>query len=83
MFFIKERIIKEALYLLKNKSTIRQTAMVFNISKTTVHKDLTEKLAALDQQLYLKVKEVLANNLKTRHLKGGEQTRKKYKLKGA
>ena len=82
MFFIEKRIIAEGLYIKKNKATIRQTASAFNISKSTIHKDVSERLAFLDKNLYLAVKEILANNLKNRHLKGGEETRRKYKLKG-
>ena len=80
MFFIKKRIIAEALYIKNNKATIREAAAVFNISKSTVHKDMSERLLKIEPNLYLIVKEILTNNLKNRHLKGGEVTRSKYKM---
>ena len=82
MFFIKKRIIAEASYIKEHNATIRKTAEAFNVSKSTVHKDMSERLIKIDQNLFNDIKEILTNNLKTRHLRGGEKTRKKYKLKG-
>ncbi len=76
---IKERVIKEAEYIAKTKATVRQTATVFHFSKSTVHKDVTERLKEIDKSLYKKVKKVLEKNLSERHIRGGEATRKKYK----
>ncbi len=75
---IKERVIREAEYIAENKSTVRQTAFVFHFSKSTVHKDVTERLKELDKELYKKVKKVLDFNFSERHIRGGEATRKKY-----
>ena len=80
MFFIKRRIIKEAEYIIKTNATIRKTASHFNISKSTVHKDIGKRLKSINEDLYMKVREIINNHLETRHLKGGEETRKKYKL---
>jgi len=75
---IKERVIREAEYIAENKSTVRQTAFIFHFSKSTVHKDVTERLKEIDKSLYKKVKKVLDFNLSERHIRGGEATRKKY-----
>ncbi len=75
---IKERVIKEAEYIAETKATVRQTAIVFHFSKSTVHKDVTERLKEIDKLLYEKVKKVLEFNLSERHIRGGEATRKKY-----
>ena len=80
MFFIKKRIISEALYIKEHNATIRRTAKAFNISKSTVHKDITERLKLINHNLYLEIQTILKEHLKTRHLKGGEETRKKYQL---
>ncbi len=75
---IKERVIREAEYIEKTKATVRQTAIVFHFSKSTVHKDVTERLKEMDKSLYKQVKKVLEYNLSERHIRGGEATRKKY-----
>ena len=76
---IKERVFREAEYIVETKSTVRQTALVFHFSKSTVHKDVTERLKELDKSLYKKVKKVLDFNLSERHIRGGEATKRKYK----
>lgn len=79
---VEERIIKEALFALENSATVRKTAEKFGVSKSTVHKDLSQKLYYIDRSLYIKVRRLLNNNLETRHLRGGEATKNKYlKLK--
>ena len=80
MFFIKARIIKEALYIKEKEATIRETASNFNIGKSTVHKDMNIRLKKLNYNLYLEVRKVLDKHLATRHLRGGAKTREKYKL---
>lgn len=65
-------------YIIKNKSTVREAARFFSISKSTVHKDVTEKLYLENRHLYNKVKEVLETNKSERHMRGGEATRRKY-----
>jgi len=77
---IEERCTELAEYIIENKSTVRRTAQRFGISKSTVHKDITEKLEKLNPSLYKDVKQVLELNKAERHLRGGEATKLKYKL---
>ena len=65
-------------YIIDTKATVRQTAKLFNVSKSTVHKDVTEKLRHEDRELYNAVKKVLERNKSERHLRGGEATKQKY-----
>ena len=78
---IKKRIIKEAEYIAKTGATVRETAKVFHFSKSTVHKDVSERLKFIDKDLYKKVKKVLEKNLSERHIRGGLATRNKYQSK--
>ena len=66
-------------YIKKNGATVRHSAGVFNISKSTVHKDVTERLKMKNPALYGEVKKVLEINKNERHIRGGMATRKKYK----
>lgn len=66
-------------YIVENKATVRAAARLFNISKSTVHKDVAERLKYENPPLYMQVKEVLETNKKERHIRGGMATRKKYK----
>lgn len=75
---ISKRVINEAEYMIKTKKTIRDVAREFNVSKSTVHIDLNVRLKNLSDGLYENVKNILYEHLKTRHLRGGESTRKKY-----
>ena len=68
-------------YLIKNRETVRGAAVRFGVSKSTVHKDVTEKLKRINPALYEEVKELLDLNKSERHLRGGEATRQKYRLK--
>lgn len=77
--YIEERAITLAHYVIENKSTVRETAKKFYISKSTVHKDIVERLQSFDKSLYLEVKRVLDENKAERHLRGGLATRKKYR----
>lgn len=65
-------------YIIEHKATVRQTAGEFGISKSTVHKDVSERLKTVKPSLYNDVKEVLNFNKQERHIRGGEATRKKY-----
>ena len=76
---IIDRIVKEAEYIIQTCATVRKTAKVFHFSKSTVHKDVTERLSKVDVDLYKKVQKVLKINLNERHIRGGEATRLKYK----
>lgn len=79
--YIAKRVMDIAQYILQSTSTVRQTAGVFGVSKSTVHKDVTERLPFLNERLAKKVKVILDMNKAERHLRGGEATRKKYKEK--
>ncbi len=74
----KERAEVLGEYMVENFSTVRGCASYFNVSKSTVHKDLAYKLKRINPPLYREVKEVLNINKSERHLRGGEATRKKY-----
>lgn len=75
---ISKRVINEAEYMIKTKKTIRDIAKEFSVSKSTVHIDLNVRLKTLNFALYEKVKLILLEHLKVRHIRGGESTRKKY-----
>lgn len=76
---ISRRVIDEAYYMLETKNTIRDIAKVFNVSKSTVHKDLHERLIDINKMLYLEVDDILKYHTNIRHIRGGESTKKKYK----
>lgn len=76
---MEERCERLAVYILENRATVRTAAKKFGISKSTVHKDLAERLPMFNRSLYLQVKAVLEENKAQRHIRGGIATRKKYK----
>ncbi|MEG1683775.1 MAG: sporulation transcriptional regulator SpoIIID [Oscillospiraceae bacterium] len=76
---MEERACDLAVYIIENKATVRAAALKFGISKSTVHKDISERLPQFNRRLYLQVKEVLDENKAQRHIRGGIATRKKYK----
>lgn len=76
---IEGRAIELAEYIIENKATVRAAAKRFGISKSTVHKDISERLEKVNGALYREVKEVLETNKAERHIRGGIATRKKYK----
>lgn len=78
--YVEERIRQEAVYMIENQATVRQTAIKFNISKSTVHKDMVERLFMLDKMLYVNVRKILDQNLSIRHIRGGMATKRKYYL---
>ena len=75
---IVKRVLEESEYILRTNDTVRDMAKVFNVSKSTIHKDLHERLNKIDKELYQKVRKILQYHLDVRHIRGGEQTRKKY-----
>ena len=75
---IEERACALAQYIIENRTTVRNAAKKFGISKSTVHKDISERLPQFNRTLYLQVKEVLEVNKAQRHIRGGIATRKKY-----
>jgi len=75
---IVKRVVDEAYYMIGSGQTVREIADVFNVSKSTVHKDLHERLLAIDPILYEKVDKILQYHTNIRHIRGGESTKKKY-----
>ena len=77
--YMEDRACDLAAWIIENKATVRAAAGHFGISKSTVHKDITQRLPDCNRSLYLEVKRVLDRNKAGRHLRGGEATRMKYK----
>ena len=73
-----DRVIEEANYIFKTKKTIRETSYVFGVSKSTVHKDIREKLVLLDKNLYEKVSSILEYHTYIKHIRGGQATKRKF-----
>lgn len=73
------RVLEEADYIIDTKETVRQLASVFKVSKSTVHKDLTERLKMINIDKYNEVKNILKYHIDIRHIRGGQSTKKKYK----
>ena len=73
--YIFKRVNDIADYIINTNKTIRETAKVFNVSKSTVHKDIKERLCVINLNKYNKVKKIMNNHIETRHIKGGESTR--------
>lgn len=77
--YIKERTIKMGRCILETNNTVRMMAKQFGVSKSTVHKDLTERLPEINRDLAEQVKAILDYHKAIRHLRGGEATKEKYK----
>lgn len=75
---IEQRAVIIAKYILKKQATVRQTAKVFGVSKSTVHKDVTERLEEIQPTLASEVKQILEKNKSERHIRGGMATKLKY-----
>lgn len=76
--YIEERAVEVANFIVSSKATVRETAKKFGISKSTVHKDITERLEHLDPMLATDVRKILEINKAERHIRGGMATREKY-----
>lgn len=76
--YIEKRTVLFADYIIENNATVRDTAKNFDISKSTVHKDVTERLKHIDKDLYEEVREILNQNKAERHIRGGLATKRKY-----
>lgn len=79
--YIEQRAIEVGQYIIKSRATVRETAKQFGISKSTVHKDLTDRLVSINPQLAKDVRKILEINKAERHIRGGLATKRKY-IKG-
>ncbi len=79
--YIVERVFDVAHYVVEKKCTVREAGKVFCVSKSTIHKDLSERLPLLDRQLYAEVSAVLGENWSERYIRGGIATKKKFSEK--
>ncbi|MBR4889203.1 MAG: sporulation transcriptional regulator SpoIIID [Clostridia bacterium] len=75
---VEDRAVELGAYIVENKATVRSAASKFGVSKSTVHKDVAERLKYVDAGLYRQVKTVLETNKAQRHIRGGLATREKY-----
>ena len=76
--YIEERAIQIANYIIENNATVRQTAKAFGVSKSTIHKDVTERLLQVNPSLAAEARKILDLNKSERHIRGGLATREKY-----
>ena len=77
---VEERAVELGNYILENRTTVRRAAKKFGLSKSTVHKDVSERLRRVNPQLYQEVKGILEINKAQRHIRGGLATKRKYEL---
>lgn len=77
--YIEDRVLEVAKYIIESKATIRRTAKVFGVSKSTIHKDMTERLPTINPQIANEAKTILDLNKSERHIRGGRATQLKYK----
>lgn len=78
--YIEERVLEVGRYIIETKATIRKTASIYGVSKSTIHKDVTERLIKINPQIAKMAKEILDLNKSERHLRGGNSTKLKYKV---
>ena len=76
--YMEERVIESATYIIEHNATVRQTAKQFGVSKSTVHKDVTERLKTINKTLARQARKVLDINKSERHIRGGMATKEKY-----
>lgn len=76
--YIEERALEIAKYIISSKTTVRDAAKIFGVSKSTVHKDVTERLPRINPNVALQVKEIMDQNKAERHIRGGRATKMKY-----
>ncbi len=76
--YIVERVLKEANYILENESTVRDIANIYCVSKSTVHKDLQDRLRDIDIALHKEVDRIFKHHIEVRHIRGGQSTKEKY-----
>lgn len=78
--YIEERALEIANYIVREKATVRQAAGIFGVSKSTVHKDVTERLPRINPLIANNVRTILEKNKAERHIRGGKATKLKYKV---
>lgn len=78
--YIEERVLEVAQYIIYSRATIRKTAKVFGVSKSTIHKDMTERLPKINPDIAEEAKSILDLNKAERHIRGGKATKLKYKI---
>ena len=79
---IVNRVVDVSNYIIKTNKTIREVAKIFNVSKSTIHKDISDRLMDIDYAKYLLIEDILKSHIETRHILGGQSTKLKYeKLK--
>lgn len=76
---IHARVLEETNFIIDTGKTVREIANIFRVSKSTVHKDLHERLLKIDKNKYNEVSEILKYHIEVRHIRGGESTKNKYK----
>lgn len=79
--YIKERTLEVARHISQTQDTIRKTAKIFGLSKSTVHNDLSKRLKKVDEKMYEDVQKILDNNFAEKHIRGGMSTKRKYEQK--
>lgn len=75
---IRQRVLYQARVMLESKLTVREVAKIIGLSKSTIHKDLTEKLKIIDEELFEEITDLLEYNKNIRHIRGGQKTKEKY-----
>ncbi len=80
---IVKRVLEESQYMIDTGKTIREIAAIFGVSKSTVHKDLNDRLKGINQKMYNKVSSILRYHIDIRHIRGGESTKQKFLEKNA
>lgn len=78
--YIEQRIIEEAAYIIRTKDTLRNTAKKFGVSKSTVHKDMIQRLKYVQPQMEVYIRKILEWNKCERHVRGGAATKRKYQV---
>ena len=78
--YIEERALEIATYMIMSKATVREAAKIFKVSKSTVHKDISERLPKINPSIWESIRKVLDSNKAERHIRGGRATRLKYKM---
>jgi len=81
--YIRDRVLEVARYIVENRATVRDAARRFDVSKSTVHKDVTERLRKINPALARSVDRVLQTNKAERHIRGGQATRRRYRTMGS